>query len=604
MKKQILLLLLLTVFTTCFSQIYVKDNTAIFAKNTVVYSKGNLELNGLNSNFYLRNEAQFVQGTTGLSTNKGVGKLSVYQEGTVNNYSYNYWCSPIGNSSASSGNENFGITMLNRPTSNVASVPAIILPNSNLNGDAPTLSIASHFIYKFLSSINYSQWIAVLNTPTIAAGEGFTMKGTAGSDLTDVGETVTNNPYSPAPIVPSAQRYDFRGKPNDGNITVNIATDKFTLTGNPYPSALHVNAFLLDPANNDCTGIAYYWEQKKDINSHILLQYRGGYGTYSPVSLLSSGIYVRATYDSYNISGVSNSTGANANFYERKYAPIGQGFMVLGKSSFVGVGNLTIKNAHRDYYKESSPLTHFERTTVQQNSAPTQGVNSVSHILLNTIINNDVSREIALAFVAEATDGLDRGIDAKSPTDGSLPNDSYFFLENEKYVIQGINFDIAKRVKLGIKASLATTVKFSLEHVINFNQSQPIYLYDSFDNSYHNLKTSDYEASINSGTYNDRFEITFQDAALVVPTTIKNNFVIVHNNANQALTVSNPNLLNVKSILIYDIAGKLLLDKSNLGAKMIYDFSTSALSEGVYLVKIDTNENQSLTQKIIVKRAN
>lgn len=604
MKNYIFTFIFSLFYCSIFSQIFVKNNTSIYAKNTVVFSKGNLDLNGTFSNFYLRNNAQFVQGTTGLSTNKGLGKLSVYQEGTVNNYAYNYWCSPVGNASASIGNEAFGISMLNRPTSNTVSAPAIILPSSNLNGDAATLSIASFWIYKFLSAINYSQWFAVLNANNIAAGEGFTMKGTAGSDLTNVGETVTNNPYSAGPIVASGQRYDFRGKPNDGNITVNIATDKFTLTGNPYPSALHVNAFLLDPSNSDCTGIAYYWEQKKDINSHVLLQYRGGYGTYSPISLNSNGIYVAATYDSYNISGVSNSTGANANLYERKYAPIGQGFMVQGKSSFTGAGNLTIKNAHREYYKETGTYTHFERNAMQQNSIPTEGVNTVSHLMLNTIINNDIVRQIALAFVTDATDGIDTGIDAKSPTDGSLPNDSYFFLANDKYVIQGINYDITKRVKVGIKVSTSTSVKFNLEEVINFDQSQAVYLYDGFDNSYHNLKIANYETSLSPGTYNNRFEITFQDAALGTIDTIKNNFVLVQNNSTQLLAISNPNLVDVKSVAVYDITGKLVLEKTVLGAKSIYEFSTSIFSEGVYLVKIITTDNQNTTQKIIIKKSN
>ena len=588
-------------FNLCNSQIYVKDNTFIYARNAVVYAKGNLELFGANSNFYLRNEAQFVQGTAGISTNKGVGKLSVFQEGTVNNFAYNYWCSPVGNASTTSGNENFGISMFNRPTTVTASSPAIILPSSNKNGDAPSLSIASFWIYKFLSAINYSQWVAVLNTNTIAAGEGFTMKGTAGSDLTNVGEAVANNPYSPLPVIPSAQRYDFRGKPNDGNITVSIATDKFTLSGNPYPSALHVNAFLLDSSNSNCTGISYYWEQKKDVNSHILLQYRGGYGTYSPVSLISNGVYVKATYDSYNISGVSNSTGANGNYYERKYAPIGQGFMVLGKSSFVGPGTLTIKNAHRDYYKESNTYTHFERNAVQQNTESTQGVNTVSHILLNTIINDDVSREIALAFVPEATDGIDRGIDAKSPTDGSLPNDSYFFLENDRYVIQGINYDVNKRVKLGVKSNGTNAIKFNLENVINFDQSQAIYLYDALDNSYHNLKNNSYDTSISAGTNNDRFEITFQDAALGNLNTIKTDLIVFQNNINQTLLISNPNLLELKTLNLFDISGKSILNKINLGAKNNYEFSTITLSDGIYLVKIVTNNNQNLTQKIIIK---
>jgi hypothetical protein len=132
MKKFFLLYLLKICFfsSNLLAQIYVNNNSYVFNKGSLVYSKGNLELNGLNSNFYVRNEGQFLQGTTGSSTNKGTGKLSVFQEGTVNNFAYNYWCSPIGNASAASGYEDFGMTMLTVPTTSTSSSPVTITSTS------------------------------------------------------------------------------------------------------------------------------------------------------------------------------------------------------------------------------------------------------------------------------------------------------------------------------------------------------------------------------------------------------------------------------------------------------------------------------------------
>ena len=95
MKKAVFIFCVLFSVNAVIGQIFVKNGSFIFDKGTVVYAKGNLELN-TNSNFYLRNEGQFLQGTTGSSTNTGDGKLSVFQEGTVNNFAYNYWCSPVG----------------------------------------------------------------------------------------------------------------------------------------------------------------------------------------------------------------------------------------------------------------------------------------------------------------------------------------------------------------------------------------------------------------------------------------------------------------------------------------------------------------------------
>ena len=591
-KYIIFILSVLFSLNTVFAQIYVKDNSFIFNKGTVVYANGNLELNGANSNFYLRNEGQFLQGTTGISTNKGIGKLSVFQEGTVNNFAYNYWCSPVGNASAVSGNEDFGITMFTIPTTNTLSTAATI-SSATYNGSSSSgaLTIASYWIFKFLSQSTYSGWVQSGAATNIAAGQGFTMKGTSGSDATNVGETTVNNPGS-------AQRYDFRGKPNDGDITVTVATGNYTLTGNPYPSALHVNAFLLDGSNTACNGIAYFWEQKKTVNSHVLLSYQGGYGTYSPVSLVSNGIYVPATFDTYNIDGAFNVSGASSGLViERKYAPIGQGFMVKGLAN----GTITLKNSHRDFKNEGN-FSQFERNSNSQHSDTVSpiGVETISHIRLNTIVNNQYTKQMALAFIPESTDGVDRGIDAISPVADNLPNDVYFFLDNNKYVIQGVNFDINKRISIGIKSTDNASFEFDASTIVNFDPSQDIFIYDSQEGTYHDIKNDTYIVILPTGIYNNRFEITFKNDSLSISNPIKENVVVFQNNTNQLLTVSNPNLLDLKSVTLFDISGKKIFSHLNLGSNSSYAFSTAALSDGVYLAKIQCSDGKNKVQKIIV----
>jgi len=45
----------------------------------------------------------------------------------------------------------------------------------------------------------------------------------------------------------------------------------------------------------------------------------------------------------------------------------------------------------------------------------------------------------------------------------------------------------------------------------------------------------------------------------------------------------------------------LIFDKVDLGVKNTYEFSTASLSEGIYIVKLKTNDGQSIGQKIIVE---
>jgi hypothetical protein len=184
--------------------------------------------------------------------------------------------------------------------------------------------------------------------------------------------------------------------------------------------------------------------------------------------------------------------------------------------------------------------------------------------------------------------------------DRDLTNDVYFFLENEKYVIEGVNFDVEKRIPLGVNVSGNSTFKFSLVGIFNFNEDQDVYLFDALDGSYSNLKQGDYEVSLTTGIYNNRFEITFKNEALSITNPIKENIIVVQNNASQQLVISNTTLMEIKSVILYDINGKLLFNKTKLDLKDSYEFSTASLSEAVYLVQIQSSDGQSFSQKIIV----
>ena len=85
---------------------------------------------------------------------------------------------------------------------------------------------------------------------------------------------------------------------------------------------------------------------------------------------------------------------------------------------------------------------------------------------------------------------------------------------------------------------------------------------------------------------------------------LRPNFDIVQNNTNQLLTVSNPNALEIKEVSLFDVAGKLIFSKTKLGSNKNYEFSTSGLSEGVYIVNLITTDNKKQGKKISVFKSN
>lgn len=604
MKSKLLkgtLLLVVAMFNQqeLFAQMYVSPNSYVFVTNEQLFVKGDLELNSATSNMYLRNDAQLLQGTAASGINKGVGSLSVYQEGTADGFDYNYWCSPVGNTlSATAVNNPFGIVQLKDVTGLTTAINPVL--TTSLNGSASPLTISERWIYKFVTSNAYANWVYVGNANTINAGEGFTMKGTDG--------TSANNPGA-------NQRYDFRGKPNDGTIGITVASGMRTLTGNPYPSAINLNLFLRDAANLAViNGTAYFWENNDAVNSHYLTAYQGGYGTYiANNGDFSPGTYTSATWNTYNGDGTLNTNGVSTgSTYKRMFTPIGQGFKVEGTAA----GSAQMKNSYRVFVKEGAVNnSQFEKNGNGANANRWPEIQNVAgtdytqysnqelpQIKIHTVLNNQYSREVALAFNNTATDGFDLGMDAKAP-EYTLPNDAYFPVDaSSQFVISTLPFDIDKRIPFALKAGEQTTFKVTVGNLINFTDAENIYLFDKVTGIYHDIKNNFFEITLPAGVVKDRFEITFKDATLSSnDNVLAGGLTVYQNNGTKNLTIANPQMLNLKSCAMYDVAGKLIFTKNNLGANAEYTFPTSNLSDGVYIVRVNSNDNKEMGKKVIVK---
>ena len=605
-RKILLFVPLLSFVFTAKAQMYVSPSSYVFVNNQYVYVTQDVNIQNT-GNFYLRNTSQLLQGGTGAGANAGAGDLSVFQEGTVNNFQYNYWCSPVGAPLAAAGNNPFGITRLYRPTGLTASTAATILPTSNYNGTSSPLAIAPYWIWKFVTSSTYAQWAFVGSASTINAGEGFSMKGVSGSDATiaDATEGVANNA--------GGQRYDFRGKPNDGTIPVAVSAGNFTLVGNPYPSAIDLNAYLLNPANAAViNGQAYFWEQVV-VNSHMLNQYQGGYGVYNP----GTSIYTPAAFYTYDGAGNQGVPIGPGTAFQRRFSPVGQGFMVMGTAS----GNVTMRNSFRvfvregatsefartsnvvstdvyntnsEYFPEIPNVAGTDYTTIKKGTAP--------YIRIHAMYNEGGVRPTTIAFLETATDGFDYGADGRSPS--SEAAEFYYILSDmpHEYVATAVQFDINKKIPVGFRCNAQTSFRIQVKDVVDFDPNQKVYIHDKSTDIYYDIKDGVFEMSLPAGDDRTRFEVTFKntDETLTTPDEANNMFAVVQNNDQGLLTILNTYKKDIKSITLYDITGKLILNKQNLGTNDSYQFSTGTLSDGVYVVKATTADNVNVSKKVSI----
>jgi hypothetical protein len=636
MKKNLLTSLMIALTGIANAQLFVKDGSFVFMTNQYMTVTQDVNLNNT-GNFYLRNTSQLLQKGSGGSINTGTGKLSVFQEGTVNNFQYNYWCSPVGSGAA--GNP-FGVGLLNRPSGLITSTAAEILPNSSYNGTATggaggTMQIAPYWIWKFVSlSPVYANWQFVGNTQTLNPGEGFSMKGTSGTDGTvaDVAEGVANK-------TGAAQRYDFRGRPNDGNISVAVSSGNLTLVGNPYSSAINLNMYLVENRGDSynvgtgvvsaggntavINGTAYFWEHSKSANTHNLAGYVGGYGTYvaNGANIATEGTWASATWNTYTGSGTVSSIGASSGSnFKRQFSPIGQGFMVQG----VAAGSSVMKNAYRVFVKEGAGnFSTFERSANPEVNSiggdnwgdipNVAGIDysqlsklPVPQIKLEAILNDTKSVQIAMAFNPNTTDDYDLGYDGISPDVYVNATDMVYFGQDnnaKKCVITTLPFTMDKRIPIAFRCAAASNFRVRVTDVINFTGSEDVYIHDKETGIYVDIKNGEFNMSLPAGENASRFEVTFRNFDVLANDNSDlgaDSFEVYQNNKNAMLTIVNSLSKDVVNCTVYDVSGKLVITKKNLGKNNLIELPTSALSDGIYIVKLNTADNVSVEKKIIV----
>ncbi|MCR8669363.1 T9SS type A sorting domain-containing protein [Aestuariibaculum sp. M13] len=569
-----------------YAQLSVRNDYYVFAKDEVIFVTKDINLNETESKIYLRDEAQIIQGDEN-ERNSGEGELSLYQEGNVDAYEYNYWCSPIGETNNSSDNNKFGISLLNDVVSLTESVPATYVHKSNYNGTSNPLNIEPYWIWRYIAKDNYYGWSHVQGKTIINPGEGFTMKGTSGSN--------------------NAQQYDFRGKPNTGTIGVTVEHDKYTLAGNPYPSALDAVAYIHDSENkNTIDGTLRFWEQNPNVNSHNLRDYQGGYASYTISSDGALITFTPATFNTYNGDGTINSFSdftATKSLMNFRYIPIGQGFMVKGTAS----GYVKAKNSHRAFKKENTVAdsTKFFKTTNTKQRAEvisefSKIPNDYKRFRLNIDFNNQYTRQLVETFHHSATQGFDYGLETTTSIGGSLKSDAYWKTEDLAFLAQALNYDDTMKIPLGIKIANTMSLRIRITDIQNIEDTTPIYVHDKLTNTYIDLKQQDFNINIEKGNYTDRFEIAFTKNTLDLNSEIFKTHDVFQNNTIAQLKIKNPNNLDISQFQLFDVSGKQVINSVINNINSSYTYSTKALSNGVYIVKITSNGNQVFSKKILI----
>ncbi len=540
---------------------------AVDNKLTVDGDTNNHTGNGLTVSNYLKldgiidleGESQLILGDHAVIDPASIGHLEIDQQGTADNYTYNYWCSPVGKTNASTNNNPFTVkeVMFDKE------LPVNFLASGFDGAAGSPVKIADYWIWKFANNkdYDYSAWQHIRRNGKIEAGEGFTMKG-PGTGSFD-----------------QQQNYVFRGKPNNGSINLTLNADNDYLVGNPYPSAIDAHQFIVDNGLknniNDLpliNGTLYFWEHWGG-GSHSTADYRGGYATYN----FSGGVGA----PSLGTKDANFATGGIPMKVPNRYIPVGKGFFVVGKRS----GNVEFNNAQRVYKKENEPEPEDLRPKIRL------GFNSV----------NTIHRQLLLTIDENTSTGYDWGYDAE--LFHQQKDDMFWVINGENYNIQGSNsLDTVTRYPMGITVKSSGLNSIMIDALEQIPDGLDIFIHDIENDSYHDLSAADFQFYLPIGSYSERFELTFSaqpDESLSTDDKKLKSLELFYSGNSKKLVLVNPNAETIQSIDIYDMLGQKVLMISGILETEYSEYLIPILSSGQYILNLNI-EGSTISKQIII----
>ena len=522
----------------------------------------------------LEGESQLIQTEDSDLEVASFGTLEKDQQGVKDLYTYNYWSSPVGNTGISSNNNNYIVSNIFKDGTNASSPQNINFITSGYDGTSGSpIGIADYWIWKFANQADddYSAWQHVRRNGTIRAGEGFTMKGVSNA----------------AGALSQEQNYVLRGKPNNGDIQLPINNGNDYLVGNPYPSAIDANEFISD--NLRTSGTLYFWEHWGG-GSHNLAEYQGGYGLYN----LSGGVPAPAPDPDVAQVGVGTKTPG-------QYIPISQGFFVIG----TGNGTITFENDQRAFVKEGTSSSVFMRnanitdvTSIDNDTIDDRMKFRIGFESSNAL---QLHRQLLLTIDDNTTLDVDWAYDAILYDDQT--DDMFWMINDKKYIIQGSNeANIYSKYPLGIKVNEDGINTITIDSLENVPDDINIYVHDIDLDLYHDLRAGDYDIFLTAGEHTDRFEITF---GLPTNLSIDENTLkaisINYTNAIESIVISNPMLHTITKVEMFNIAGQLIYTSQDVQNEPKIYIELKDLSVGTYIIKLQSDDNKLLTQKVLIK---
>lgn len=355
----------------------------------------------------------------------------------------------------------------------------------------------------------------------------------------------------------------FVGEPHNGDVVV-PAYGKYSLVGNPYPSAIDAYKFFQE--NSDITTL-HFWTHHFPVGSP---DYNNNYVTYSLV-------------------------GGAGQYPEYAGLPP-NGKIALAQAFVVEHGEIEEEEGDEPW---SVVFNNSMRTNEFANFYKTDFLERHRFWLSLTNSNEEKTAQILVGYMTGATQEADHQIDGKRM--GTAP--LYSLIAGEKYTVQGraLPFDQEDVVPLGFTADEIGKFKIQIDRVDGLfaetENSISIYLRDRLKGIEHNLSNSPYEFESSEGEFLERFEIFYKtDETLSIEDEWENNSILIYQNSQNIVIQSKTE--KILSVELWDLSGRKIHQNLQVNAQ-VYEMKRKNFDTLILLVKILTQDGKITTRKII-----
>ncbi|HBD26416.1 T9SS sorting signal type C domain-containing protein [Flavobacterium sp.] len=405
------------------------------------------------------------------------------------------------------------------------------------------LTLADKF-YSYNANVGVNNWVIENQNNVMMPGKGYAIRAPQGYTTT-----------------PQVFNGEFIGVPNNGNISANVAGFNpallnYNLLANPYPSAINVIT-LLDNTN---LGTLYFWTHNSAITNNVFT---------------SSDYAIRTR--TTGIAAVTGGTAPGLN-------------IAAGQAFFASAGTTTTIN-FTNAMRVAGNNAQFYRNA--------QDVPLNYYVHLNLTNTLGAFKQIAFGYQEDATDGYDFGSDALASTEGAI---RFYSLINSLSLGFGIQaraypWSINDVVPLGYTTTQAGTFDIAIDHFDTFFADKDIFLEDTSNGTFHNLKNSAFTFTTAIGTFDTRFKIHYQDTSLSNDDFAGNlNSVYVFKENNQPKIVSTKS--NITSVMVYDTLGRIVFSKDNVNASEVV-LSNLITNNQALIIKTILENNVTVAKKFI-----